>query len=181
MKSNKIVILVPLASMILLFVFGYFSFINDDTITHLELQDHLNADKTINSDQLQLSWRWEQLPEGSLFGNDYIEIQFDDTVQINDAKVNLFSRNEEIYSVREWFETGEDRIAIPFPTSMEDQDIYGPNGSVTVSYDGISDIESVDYVHTWMDVEVSKADGPALEERFEEAGMINYWRKGIDQ
>ncbi|AOM82638.1 hypothetical protein [Salisediminibacterium beveridgei] len=181
MKSNKIVLLLPLASMILLFVFGYFSLANDETITHLELQDYVNTDTTVNDNQIQLTWRWEQLPDGSLFGNDYIEIHFEDTTQVDYAKVTLFSRNEEIYSVREWIETGEDRIAIPFPTSMEDQNVFGPNGSVTVTFDESSEIESVDYVHTWMDVEVPKTDGPSLEERFEEAGMINYWRKRVDK
>lgn len=181
MKSNKIVLLLPVGVMIMLFIFGYYTLVNDERMTHLELEDHIQFQTEEEDHDLRVSWQWEQHPEGSLFGNDYIEVTFGEPVVINRAEVELLHRNEVIYSVSEWIETGDNRIAVPFPTQMLEQNLYGPNGIVSVNFEGAVDIEAIHYVHTWMDVEVSKKDGPTLEQRFEEAGMINFWRKRVDQ
>lgn len=179
MNQHKTVLLLPLAVMVLLFVFGYMQFTTDESISHLDLQEHIRVTSSVDGDRLTVEWQWEQYPEGTLYGDDYIELAFPDGGRVNEAHVELTSRNEVIYSVRDWFETGDNRIAIPFPNRMIEQDLYGPSGEVIVTFDQeVPDQSAVYYVHTWMDVEVSKSDGSSLEERFEDAGMINYWRIG---
>ncbi|ADH99807.1 hypothetical protein [Salisediminibacterium selenitireducens] len=179
MNQHKTVLLLPLAVMVLLFVFGYMQFTTDEAISHLDLQEHTTLNSIADGDRQSVEWQWERYPEGTLFGDDYIEIAFPEGVEVEEAYVELTSRNEVIYSVRDWFETGDNRIAIPFPNRMIEQDLYGPSGEVIVTFnEEVPDQISVYYVHTWMDVDVSKSDGPSLEERFEDAGMINYWRIG---
>lgn len=179
MNQHKTVLLLPLAVMVLLFVFGYMQFTTDESITHLDLQEYVSLNSAVDGTTLKVDWQWEQYPEGTLIGDDYIEIVFPEGYEAEEAEVKLMYRNEVIYSVREWFRTGENRMAVPFPNRMIEQDLYGPSGEVTVKVnEEVPDGISVYYVHTWMDVDVKKSDGPSLEERFEEAGMINYWRIG---
>lgn len=177
MNQHKTVLLLPFAVMMLLFVFGYMQFTTDESITHLELQEHITVSSAADEDQVTIDWQWNQFPEGALFGDDYIEIEYPDELEVEKASVELRYQNEVIYSVSDWFITGGNRLAVPFPNRMIEQDLYGPSGEVTVTFDQeVSEKISVYYVHTWMDVDVSKSDGPSLEERFEDAGMINFWR-----
>ncbi|TVP82720.1 MAG: hypothetical protein EA344_10635 [Alkalicoccus sp.] len=166
MKGNKTIIFLPIAVMLGLFIFGYFSLNQSSGFSNSDLQQ--NMDITIEENSV--SWQWGSFPESGVAGEDYIEIVTDGDLE--EAELRLTQADEVLYSSDEWIETSEGAAA-PFPTYAEDEQIYGASGTWEIVIDG--EVEAVRYYHTWSAAEIP-SNGPVdLTEVLQERIPENHW------
>ncbi|CAM3799793.1 hypothetical protein [Alkalicoccus chagannorensis] len=166
MKGNWTVVLLPLAVMAGLFIFGYFTLQeNTAEMTNADLQEEM----MLEMQEQQLEWEWETQPQDGVIGDNYIEIVTEDTELVDDLSVALYYANEAIESEHEVFLT-EDGVAAAYPTYIDNEITAGAIGEAVWEQSGV---ESVRMYHTWAQAEPE--EGADLAEELEDQISGYYW------
>ncbi|SDY54608.1 hypothetical protein SAMN05421736_102229 [Evansella caseinilytica] len=158
MKQNKIVLLLPLTVMACLFAFGFYMIQQAEKVTNAELDKYvqLNIDLP-ETDVLEVSWDWGDLPEDGLTGVGIVELTLmngdNQPVPIahQAAQLDLYQAANVIYSTVE-SETADSGVFLSFPNKIEDNTLYGPSGRLTVELDdNVGEWTTVlaRYYHVW--------------------------------
>ena len=182
MRGNKVVLFLPIAVMIGLFVFGYFSFTEPDSITQEEMQDSTEFDHEVSGNRLEVYWQWNDYPDDGVVGDDYIELIAVDEdpanlqEEIENVQLELHHADEVIYESSDWVET-EDGVVVSFPNEMQQEAIYGASGEVHFDFADAETAEGISlvYYHTWQDGEVEPAADKTMEEALEESVVTQWW------
>lgn len=160
MRGNKTVILLPLAVMLGLFAFGYFSLNQTGGFSNTDLEENMEILYEYNETHL-INWQWGSFPEDGVVGDDYLEVVMD-TPQADSAVLRLVMAGETLYETSEWITT-QDGIAVSFPTYADGEQIVGAIGHWEIETQ--ENITSIRYFHTWSgaDVELSEQDDLSAE------------------
>jgi len=180
MKGNAIVLLLPASVMIGLFIFGYISLSQTETISNQDLIHSIAiTEEVIDEQTLQIQWQWGDFPEDGIEGDDFIEIIL--PAELQDQKLNVaisLSQGEKIVYKNDFFVVSDDRLTIAFPNEVQDEKILGPSGEVIVYFSEpiLDDWQGqVRYYHTWNDHDIKIDSGIDIEEKLLNEFIQSYW------
>lgn len=180
MKGNGIVLLLPVSVMIGLFIFGYISLSQTDTVSNEDLKNSMSInEKVIDNQTLQIQWQWGDFPEEGIQGDDFIEVLLPMELQDKTLDINIsLSQGDEIVYENDEFVLSENGLLIAFPNEIQDEQILGPSGVVTVYFSDpvIEDWQgSVRYYHTWYDHDLEIESGMNIENTLVNDFVQSYW------
>ncbi|RKL68736.1 hypothetical protein CR203_01415 [Salipaludibacillus neizhouensis] len=183
MKGNAIVIILPVVVMIGLFLFGYMSISQKESITNEDLQQLITITATeMNENTVEVNWQWGDFPEEGIQGNDYIELFLSEGEKnlnsvIERIEVSLWQGNQIVYESTEFF-LSDKGIVIPIPNEMQDEQILGPSGQVTLHFPEYVNVATElrwRYYHTWEEHTINEDNGINMEDRFIDEQIQSYW------
>ncbi|MBU9724206.1 MULTISPECIES: hypothetical protein [Bacillaceae] len=187
MKQNVIVFLIPLSVMILLFAFGFYTINQTPVITNEELESHvlldLEAEAVNEGVEIDLTWRWTDVPEDNIVGNDFMEIivYTEEMTPIQEVdwetgKLTLTQSGNPIYDTEDKVLT-ESGVAFTFPSKVEEEAIFGASGNITMFLQELDQSAAhvgVRYYHTWFDTPFDLAAGDDISAVIDDYGEA-YW------
>ncbi|ADU29929.1 hypothetical protein [Evansella cellulosilytica] len=189
MKQHRIVLFLPLAVMIGLFIFGYITFTQTPAITNEELVNHIEftVDTNAESDgsySVDVTWHWTDFPQDGLSGDDFIEIILlngeMESVQgtITSEHLLLHQSEDIIYDNNVSTET-DNGIAMRFPNEMRDNEMLGPRGNISLYVkdaldDDIHYVQAI-YYHTWGGIVEDLPHHHSIVDFLGEQEGLRYW------
>lgn len=183
MKGNAIVIILPAVVMIGLFLFGYMSISQSDSITNEDLQHSIDMTATeMNENTVEINWQWGDFPEEGIQGNDYIEVFLNDEEKTLDSviegvDISLWHGDQIVYESAEFF-LSDEGVVLSIPNEVRDEQILGPFGQVTLHFPEYVNVVSElqwRYYHTWTEHSINEDNGMSMVDRFSEEQIQSYW------
>ena len=187
MNQNKIVLLLPLTVMVGLFIIGYLSLSQSQSVTNEELNRFITFEIEANSEnedsKVYINWQWMDYPSDGLLGNDYIEIVLlnEDREPVDfiltNSQLKLFQSEEIIYE-NEILHQSKDGFIFTFPNKVEENLLYGPYGELNfILSEQAEETKYIEarYYHTWEGLHTSLTEGENISEWLDDAGTGEYW------
>lgn len=180
MKGNAIVLLLPAAVMIGLFIFGYISLSETESTSNEDLKNSMSiTEKVIDEQTLLIQWQWGDFPEEGIQGDDFIEVILPEELQNQKIGITIsLSQGDKIVYKNDDFVKSDDRLMVTFPNEVQNEQILGPSGELTIDFSDSVLKEwhgSVRYYHTWYDHDVETEMGMEIEDSLISESIQSYW------
>ncbi|MEC2070549.1 hypothetical protein [Alkalihalophilus marmarensis] len=189
-NGNKLVLILPAILMAIMFWGGYHFLGENETLTHEQLKEETGlvaeADDTGDGWLVNISWEWASMPDGGLYGEDYVSAAVLDEdgharedITFTDMKLELVYGDEVIYETEG--EAVSNGVIFAYPNEIQEHQSLGNNGQAVVRLNGDEinkeDI-SIRMLHTWVNHSpLTKEDALFSNPDFSGAANVPYWVK----
>ncbi|MDG5788736.1 hypothetical protein QA612_14770 [Evansella sp. AB-P1] len=187
MRQNRIVLLLPLTVMVFLFIFGYLTINQAQSITNEELNEHIEFQLEVTTNEniphALGRWNWLDFPEDGMLGHGIIEfiilnenmkpIEFTERLGF----LQLLQSSDVIFAVEDSFFTQEG-IALTFENDIDENTMFGPKGLAILDLTELDEravFLEVKYYHTWDEQQYTPIEGEEVIESLEAQGIYQYW------
>lgn len=188
-NGNRGVLFMPLFLMAFIFFAGFYYLNQNEGITNEMLYEHVDFDGKIvkmgDSYKLSGEWKWSELPQDGLVGDDFLGISVREKGTANSLKVESWDKavlrllhNQKVIYEAEGERTDAGLI-FTFPNQMIDNESYGPFGEYEIVFTLKEEAEVqalVSYLHTWSEHIGLKTNDPRfLRPAFEGENHVKHW------
>ncbi|MDV2683201.1 hypothetical protein RYX56_02320 [Alkalihalophilus lindianensis] len=187
-NGNKLVLILPAILMALMFWGGYHFLGENEALTHEQLEEEIEIN-VVASERgedwlVKVNWDWTAMPEGGLYGDDYVSITVLDEsgkaredVSLTQSELELIYADEIIYQTEG--ETVTNGVIFAYPNQFDEHKSYGNLGQAVIRVNGENiqqeDI-SVQMLHTWINHSpLTKEDAQLTNPDFSGAINVPYW------